>query len=295
MRKFINRFLPAKMQKEITTIPVVRLTGMIAAGGGGLRQNLSLASCAGLLEKAFAHKSAPAIAITINSPGGSPVQSRLIYRRIRDLALEKDKKVLIFVEDVAASGGYMIACAGDEIIADPSSIVGSIGVISASFGFTELIKKIGVERRVYTSGLNKSTLDPFKPEVPEDIEVLKALQAEVHAVFIDLVKQSRGDKLAEDETLFTGRFWTGLSGKELGLVDHIGDMRSFLKARFGKDTKLKLIAPSKGFLGRRFGSIAMKETMLENNDFAAQIGAGFADQLGVMADGKVISDRFRLG
>lgn len=294
MRNFINRFLPSKMRKEFTTIPVVRLSGMIASGGGGLRQNLSLASCAGVLEKAFAHKSAPAIAISVNSPGGSPVQSRLIYRRIRDLALEKDKKVLIFVEDVAASGGYMIACAGDEIIADPSSIVGSIGVISASFGFTELIKKIGVERRVYTSGLNKSTLDPFKPEVPEDIEVLKALQAEVHEVFIDLVKESRGDKLSDDDSLFTGRFWTGLSGKELGLVDHIGDMRSFLKERYGKDTKLKLIAQSKGFLGRRLGQMSLHGSAVDGDNFAAQAGAGFADQLGAMADDKIIADRFRL-
>lgn len=294
MRRFINRLLPSKMRKEVTTIPVVRLTGVIAAGSGGLRQNLSIASCAGLLEKAFSHKSAPAVAISINSPGGSPVQSRLIYRRIRDLALEKDKKVLVFVEDVAASGGYMIACAGDEIVADPSSIVGSIGVISSSFGFTELIKKIGVERRVYTSGLNKSTLDPFKPEVPEDIEVLKALQAEVHEVFIDLVKESRGDKLSNDETLFTGRFWTGLSGKELGLVDHIGDMRSFIKTRFGKDAKMKFIAPPKGFFGRRLGQMSMHDHAMDGDDFAAQAGAGFADQLGAMADDKIIADRFRL-
>lgn len=289
MRKFINKILPAKMRKEITTIPVVRLSGTIMAGGGGLRPNLNLANCAGLLEKAFSMKSAPIVAISINSPGGSPVQSRLIYRRIRDLAVEKDKKVIIFVEDVAASGGYMIACAGDEIIADPSSIVGSIGVISAGFGFTGLIEKMGVERRVYTSGLNKSTLDPFKPEVEEDIEYLKALQAEIHEVFIGLVKESRGEKLADDEHLFTGRFWTGGKGKELGLVDAIGDMRAVLKERYGKDTKLKLIAAPKGFFGRRLGQMS-----LQDGDFAHNIGAGFAEQLGAMADHHVTADRYRL-
>lgn len=289
MRKIINKLLPAKMRKEITTIPVVRLSGTIMAGGGGLRQNLNLASCAGLLEKAFSVKSAPVVAISINSPGGSPVQSRLIYRRIRDLAIEKDKKVLMFVEDVAASGGYMIACAGDEIIVDPSSIVGSIGVISAGFGFTEMIKKIGVERRVYTSGLNKSTLDPFKAEVEEDIDYLKALQSEIHEVFISLVKESRGDKLADDVHLFTGRFWTGGKGKELGLVDEIGDMRSVLKSRYGKDTKLKLIAAPKGFFGKRLGQMS-----LQHDNFGQSVGAGFAEQLGAMADHHVTADRYRL-
>src|SRR5690606_16706874 len=167
------------MRSSVVTIPVIRLHGTIMSGGGQFRPSLSLASTAGLIEKAFAFDDAPAIAISINSPGGSPVQSRLIYKRIRDLAVEKNKRVLVFVEDVAASGGYMIAVAGDEIIADPSSIVGSIGVVSASFGFTELIKKLGVERRVHTAGQNKAVLDPFKPERKEDVERLKALQLEV--------------------------------------------------------------------------------------------------------------------
>jgi signal peptide peptidase SppA len=241
------------MRSGAVTIPVIRLHGTIMSGGGQFRPSLSLASTASLIEKAFAVTDAPAVAISINSPGGSPVQSRLIYKRIRDLATEKNKRVLIFVEDVAASGGYMIAVAGDEIIADPSSIVGSIGVVSASFGFTELMKKIGVERRVYTAGKNKAVLDPFKPENKADIERLKALQLEVHDTFIDLVKERRGSKLKDDPDLFTGLFWTGKKGLELGLVDALGDMRTVLKQRFGPKTRLQLITPPRGFFGRRLG------------------------------------------
>ena len=179
------------MRSDAVTIPVIRLHGTIMSGGGQFRPVLSLASTAGLIEKLFSYNDAPVVAISINSPGGSPVQSRLIYRRIRDLAAEKNKTVLMFVEDVAASGGYMIAVAGDEIIADPSSIVGSIGVVSASFGLNQAINKLGIERRVHTAGSNKAVLDPFLPEKPEDVERLKALQLEVHATFIDIVKERR--------------------------------------------------------------------------------------------------------
>jgi signal peptide peptidase SppA len=252
VKKFFQRLLPPSLRSKNVEIPVVRLSGTIATGGG-LRPQLSLASAAPLLEKAFADKSAPCVAISVNSPGGSPVQSRLIFRRIRDLADENKKPVFMFLEDVAASGGYMIAIAGDEIIADPSTIVGSIGVVAATFGFPELLKKIGVERRVYTAGTNKSTLDPFKPEKKEDVSHLKALQLEVHQTFIDLVKERRGAKLANDPDLFTGLFWTGIKGKDLGLVDHLGDMRSFLKAKYGEKTKLKLIAQSRGLFGLRQG------------------------------------------
>ena len=252
MRRFLNRLLPKSMRSQAVTIPVVRLQGTIMSGGGQFRPSLSLASTAGVLEKAFS-LSAPAVAISINSPGGSPVQSRLIYKRIRDLAAEKNKTVLVFVEDVAASGGYMIAVAGDEIFADPSLIVGSIGVVSASFGFTDLMKKIGVERRVYTAGKNKAVLDPFKPEKKEDIERLKSLQLEVHETFIDLVKERRGNKLKDDPDLFTGLFWTGKKGVELGLVDGLGDMREILKNRFGASTKLKLVTAPRGLFGRRLG------------------------------------------
>ncbi len=223
---------------------------MIAASGTAFNPVLSLAAVAPALERAFSNKRAPAVAISVNSPGGSPVQSRLIHKRIRDLAEEKDKPVLVFAEDVAASGGYMIATAGDEIIADPSSIIGSIGVISAGFGFVDAIRKLGIERRVYTAGQNKSTLDAFQPEKAEDVERLKALQLEVHQVFIDLVKARRGDKLADDPDLFTGRFWAGEKARELGLIDAVGDMRSFIHARYGKKAELRLVTMPRGLFGR---------------------------------------------
>jgi serine protease SohB len=246
-----KRFLPARFRSDQTIIPVVRLQGSIMSGGSQFRSNLNLASVSSQLSKAFSDKKAPVVAICINSPGGSAVQARLIYKRIRDLAEEKDKKVIVFLEDVAASGGYMIACAGDEIIADPSSIVGSIGVISAGFGFVGLIDKLGIERRVYTAGQNKSVLDPFRPEKEEDVQHLKDLQLEVHETFKDLVKSRRGDKLADDPELFTGKFWSGVSGLGLGLVDGLGDLRSTLKARYGEKVKLKLITAPKGLFGRR--------------------------------------------
>lgn len=218
MKTFLRRLLPKRFRKEGVTIPVVRLHGAIMAGGGQFRPALNLATAAPLLEKAFANKDAPAVAISVNSPGGSPVQSRLIYQRIRDLAQEKKKRVLIFVEDVAASGGYMIALAGDEIIADPTSIVGSIGVVSGGFGFPELLKKIGVERRVYTAGENKVMLDPFQPEKENDIAFLKNLQLDIHDTFIQMVKARRGQLLADDPDIFSGLFWTGRRG--LGARHH---------------------------------------------------------------------------
>ncbi|MBO6725936.1 MAG: S49 family peptidase [Rhizobiaceae bacterium] len=278
MRRLLSPILPKSMRPQGVTIPVVRLHGTIMASGGQFRPTLSLASTAGVLQKAFSMHDAPAVAISINSPGGSPVQSRLIYKRIRDLAEEKNKLVIMFVEDVAASGGYMIAVAGDEIVADPSSIVGSIGVISAGFGFTELIKKIGVDRRVYTAGNNKSVLDPFQPEKKEDVERLKALQLDVHETFIELVKERRGGKLADNPDLFTGQFWTGKASFELGLVDEIGDMRSFLQQRYGEKTQLRLISPPRGLFGRKlslFGS--------GGDEMPAQAAAGlvkgFAEEL----------------
>ncbi len=271
----LKSLVPRRFRRDGVTIPVVRLQGAIMSGGTQFRQNLNLVSVAPLLARAFADKRAPAVAISINSPGGSPVQSRLIYSRIRDLAKEKNKRVLVFVEDVAASGGYMIAIAGDEIIADPSSIVGSIGVVSAGFGFPDLLKKIGIERRVYTAGQNKATLDPFQPEKEKDIEHLKALQLDIHRVFIEMVKERRGDRLADDDTLFTGMFWTGAKGRELGLVDEFGDMRTALKRRYGEKVDLKLIAQPRGFFRRpltgAFGSRAAFDA-----DFAAGVAGGLA-------------------
>ncbi len=256
MSGFFKRFIPRRFRSNAVEIPVVRLQGMIMEASSPLRQTLSLSSCANALEKAFSDKEAPAVAIAINSPGGSPVQSRLIYRRIRDLAEEKHKRVLVFVEDVAASGGYMIACAGDEIFADPSSVVGSIGVVSSSFGFPELLKKIGVERRVYTAGKNKVSLDPFQPEKKADVDHLKALQLEIHETFINLVKESRGSKLVDDPDLFTGMFWTGKKGKELGLVDELSDLRSLVKQRYGRDAKMHLVSASRSLLRRKTPAIS---------------------------------------
>lgn len=255
MFRIFRKLLPKKLRSKQVLIPVVRLQGAIMSGGNSLRSTLSLASCAEILEKAYKHQEAPAVAIAINSPGGSPVQSRLIFQRIRDLSLENNKKTYVFVEDVAASGGYMIALAGDEIIADPSSIVGSIGVVSASFGFTELIKKIGVERRVYTAGSNKVSLDPFLPEKSDDIARLKELQLDIHDIFINMVKDRRGSKLADDPDLFTGLFWTGGKSLELGLIDGLGDMRTYLRKIYGDKVKLKLIQAQRGFLSKQLGAI----------------------------------------
>jgi signal peptide peptidase SppA len=283
MKRLLARLIPARFRSNAVEIPVVRLSGTIMAGGSQFRPSLNLASVAALLEKAFADKDAPAVAFAVNSPGGSPVQSRLIYQRIRDLAVEKNKKVFMFLEDVAASGGYMIAVAGDEIIADPSTIVGSIGVVSSSFGFIGLMEKIGVERRVYTAGSNKAILDPFSPEKAKDIEHLKALQLEIHDVFIGMVKERRGAKLSDDLDLFTGLFWTGMRGKELGLVDELGDMRSVLRARYGAKTKLRLVSQSRGLFGMR-GAIGG----------VSQIGASAAQALIDSAEDRALWARFGL-
>lgn len=274
---FFDALLPRRMKKDRIVIPVVRLHGAIMAGGSQFRPHLNLANVAGVLDKAFSSKRAPAVAIAVNSPGGSPVQSRLIYRRIRDLAEEKRKTVHVFVEDVAASGGYMIALAGDDIIADPSSIVGSIGVVSASFGFPELLKKIGVERRVYTAGENKVALDPFQPEKEKDVEHLRALQLDVHGTFIDMVRERRGARLADDETLFTGLFWSGVKGQKLGLVDQLGDMRSFLKERYGPKARLQLISPPRSLLGRRMPGSTAGSDLAQN--IAASVGQGLVEAI----------------
>ena len=246
-------WLPARLWRGTAVVPVVRLSGVIGAVTP-LRPGMTLASVAKTLEKAFATKNARAVALVINSPGGSPVQSRQIYLRIRQLAHEKNLQVMVFCEDVAASGGYMIACAGDEIYCDPSSILGSIGVVGGSFGMTELIKKIGVERRLYTAGEHKAMLDPFLPEDPDDVARLKGIQREIHAIFIDLVKKSRGTRLkGADDVLFTGEYWAGETAVSLGLADGIGDLRSTLRARFGDKVSTPVIAPASGMLSGLFG------------------------------------------
>src|SRR6201747_2536223 len=249
----LKRLVPAKFRPGGAVVPVVRLSGVIGAVTP-LRPGMSLGGIARTLERAFATRNAKAVALVINSPGGSPVQSRQIYLRIRQLAAEKKLPVLVFVEDVAASGGYMLACAGDEIFCDPSSILGSIGVVGGSFGFQELIKKIGVERRLYTAGEHKAMLDPFLPEDPDDVARVKALQREIHAIFIALVKGSRGTRLkGAEDVLFSGEYWAGETSVSLGLADAIGDIRSTLRARFGDKVRTPLIAPASGMLSGLFG------------------------------------------
>src|ERR1700756_5509978 len=248
----LMEWMPARLSGA-AVVPVVRLSGLIGAVTP-LRPGMSLAGVARVLERAFSIGNAKAVALLINSPGGSPVQSRQIYLRIRQLATEKKLPVLVFVEDVAASGGYMIACAGDEIFCDPSSILGSIGVVGGSFGLQELIKKIGVERRLYTAGEHKAMLDPFLPEDPDDVRRLKAIQREIHAIFIALVKASRGARLkGADEVLFTGEYWAGETSVSLGLLGAGGGPPSTLRARYGDKVLTPLIAPPSGMLSGLLG------------------------------------------
>lgn len=229
-------------------VPVVRLQGVIGSGSA-LRPGLSIGAIEGALGRAFAMKG-PAVALVVNSPGGSAAQSSLIAGRIRALAKEHDKPVLAFVEDVAASGGYWLAAAADEIFADATSIVGSIGVVTAAFGFTELIAKLGVERRIYTVGENKAILDPFQPEKESDIAILRALQADIHHAFVAAVRERRGARLGSDPELFSGRVWSGTGALALGLVDGIGDMRSVIRARYGDKVKFQTVPLSRPSLLR---------------------------------------------
>jgi signal peptide peptidase SppA len=250
-RESWKNYLPASWTRRGPLIPVLRFSGAIGVVTP-LRPGLSLSTSASSIERAFSMRGAKAVAIQINSPGGSAVQSGMIYRRIRALAKEKDLKVYVFAEDVAASGGYLLALAGDEIYADTSSIVGSIGVITASFGVHELINKIGVERRVITAGANKDTLDPFLPEKPEDVERVKAIQRDVHAAFIGLVKERRGARIEKaGEDLFTGEFWSGKKALELGLIDGIADLRTKMRELYGDEVRFKLVTQSTGWLRRR--------------------------------------------
>ncbi|MEO1019457.1 MAG: S49 family peptidase, partial [Pseudomonadota bacterium] len=218
------------------------------------RSGMTFKSTSRLLRAAFGMKRAPAVALLINSPGGSPVQSALITSRIRELAAEKEKPVIAFVEDVAASGGYWLACAGDEIYADRSSIIGNIGVIAAGFGFTDAIQRLGIQRRVYTTGPHKGLLDPFRPENEGDIAILKDIQGEIYEAFKEHVRNRRGDKLKlEDGKLFDGRVWGGKGAVEGGLIDGLGHPIAVLKERFGKDVRIRLLEPRGSWLARRFG------------------------------------------
>ena len=271
-RDALRPILPKRL-RGLPVVPVVRLAGVIGFSTP-LKPGLTLATVARALERAFNMRTARAVALLINSPGGSPVQSHQIYSRIRQLAAESARPVIAFAEDVAASGGYMIACAADEIFCDPSSIVGSIGVVGGSFGFPKLMDKLGVERRLYTSGEHKAMLDPFLPENPQDVERLKALQRDIHQEFIDLVKRSRGARLkGPEKTLFSGEYWTGGKAIEFGLADGIGDVRATLRARFGDDVVTPLVAPARGWFGRVQPGVAPSDiTCLPRAaDFAEEI------------------------
>src|SRR5882724_5614613 len=251
----LRPLIPARFRSDIPIVPVVRLTGAIGISSP-LRPGMTMTNVARSLERAFSMSNIKGVALTINSPGGSPVQSHLIFKRIRRSSDLKKVPVFAFVEDVAASGGYMIACAADEIICDVSSIVGSIGVVGGSFGLNKLIEKIGIERRIYTAGERKVMLDPFLPEKPDDVERLQAIQRDIHESFIELVKSRRGAKLDSRETaLFSGEYWAGRRGLELGLVDVIGDLRGVLRERFGDKVRAPLIA-DRGLFGRRVPGVS---------------------------------------
>jgi signal peptide peptidase SppA len=250
--------------KKKNIIAHIKLNGVIG-NAGKFKQGIDFAGQEEIIEKAFSLKKAKVVAITINSPGGSPVQSHLIYKFIRNQAKKNKKKVMVFAEDVAASGGYLIACAGDEIYANSSSIIGSIGVIYSSFGFTELIKKIGVERRVHTAGKNKSSLDPFQEEKSEDIERLKNIQLDLHKDFIKVVEESRSTKLKTDGIeLFSGEFWAGSKAKELGLIDGLGNANEILKEKFGEDVVIKKFEKPKGWFSKKFSSSINQVDQLAN-------------------------------
>lgn len=254
-------------------VPVLRLSGVIGAVMP-LRQGLMLASVAAAIERAFGMSGAQAVAVQINSPGGSAVQSRLIYERIRALAKEKSLPVYVFAEDAAASGGYMLALAGDEVYADASSIIGSIGVLYSGFGFAELIGKLGVERRLHTAGERKRMLDPFEPERPDDVARLKRLQDVIHQEFIGLVRERRGKKIeAAGDSLFTGEFWTGKQALDLGLIDGIIDLRTKMRQVYGEKVRLKMVPLERGFFRRkpRVGGSALGLRGLEIASFAEEI------------------------
>ena len=246
-------------------IPTLRLSGVIGQAGF-MRSGLNISSLDKLIDKLFSDKKSPAVALIINSPGGSPTQSSLIAKKIIKKSKEKNKKILAFVEDVAASGGYWLACASDEIYIDINSILGSIGVISPGFGFVELLKKIGIERRVYTSGKSKSFLDPFKEEKEEDIKRLINIQEQIHENFISYVKDRRGTKIKEKDfnEIFSGLFWVGQKAIDLGLADGIGSINEIIHQKFGKKAKIKFIDQKKSFIQRKLSSSLLdSETLMQ--------------------------------
>lgn len=269
--EFAGRVGGPMVRKDVPLVSVVKLNGTI--GGGGLgRRGLTLAALEPALKRAFGKRGVDAVALQINSPGGSPVQSWLIAERIRQLSKEKEIPVYAFTEDVAASGGYWLACAGDEIYANPMSIIGSIGVIAATFGFPELLEKIGVERRVYAQGDNKSMLDPFRPEDPDDVKRVLELQKDIHGQFKAYVKERRGGRLkGADKTLFNGDVWTGERALKKGLVDDLGEMRAVMREKLGEKTKFIATQRQGGWLQRKLGGGAAMPGRSWANELVAAI------------------------
>jgi serine protease SohB len=267
----LSRLVPARFRPDIPVVPVVRLSGVIGVTTP-LRPGLMLSSVVRTLERAFSVRNARAVALIVNSPGGSPAQSHLIFRRIRQLAEEKKLPVIAFVEDVGASGGYMLSCAADEIICDPFSIVGSIGVVGGSFGFPKLMEKLGVERRLYTAGERKVMLDPFLPEKPEDVKRIKAIQKEIHEQFIALVKERRGTRLkGAEKTLFSGEFWTAQVAIDFGLADRLGDLCSTLRQRYGDKVRMPVITAERGLLGRWIPGLSSLQALTRRPGFADEV------------------------
>jgi signal peptide peptidase SppA len=272
-------------------VPVLRFSGPIGMVTP-LRPGLAIASVAGPIEKAFSLSKLPSVAVVINSPGGSPVQSHLIFRRIRQLAREKNKRVYVFCEDIAASGGYFLALAGDEIYADPSSIIGSIGVISASFGLNKFIERFGIERRVHATGRDKGALDPFQPERPEDVARLQELQRDVQEVFTGVVRERRAGKLiGSEKELFSGAFWSAGKAQELGLIDGLADLRAKMQALHGDKVRLKTVPLSQGGLLSRFRRLQMLQTGT-GDGFA--LPTSFADDLVSAVETRALWSRFGL-
>jgi signal peptide peptidase SppA len=257
LRRWIHRLSGGRLLPPRSIVAVLRLEGVLAARAGIGQRSLSLPALAEQIERAFSLDGLVAVALAINSPGGSPAQSALIQGRIRQFAVEKNVPVLAFAEDVAASGGYWLALAGDDIFATEGSILGSIGVISAGFGFTDVLKRLGIERRIYKVGDNKAMLDPFSPEDPDDIARLHTLQIDIHDGFKSIVRLRRGARLKETPELFSGAIFTGRQALAHGLIDGIGEMRAVLRERFGEKVRLTLVSPrgSGGWLRRRVPSI----------------------------------------
>jgi signal peptide peptidase SppA len=285
----------ARVMRRAPVVTVLRLSGVIAASSR-LHSGLNLAALAPHIEAAFSQRRLKAVALAINSPGGSPAQTSLIFRRIRALAAENEVPVLAFTEDVAASGGYWLACAADEIFADESSIIGSIGVVASSFGFVELMEKFGVERRLHTQGDKKSLMDPFSPEKPADVRRLTALQKDIFEAFKDTVRERRGEKLTlADRQAFSGEIWTGRKALKHGLIDGIGDLRSVMRERYGEDVRFKVLGREPRMLSRlmrrRFGGTG---TAFPDIPDIPVMPGNWADQLISAVEARTLWSRFGL-